>query len=82
MGGTREKRLSLPPEEVRKLMMETLKLSDRKPEPGEIGAAAKGPKSMKVDRKVRMKLLKRCLREKRIKFREDIPELKRKERNS
>ena len=80
MGGTREKRLSLPPEEVRKLMMETLKLSDRKPEPGEIGAAAKGPKSMKVDRKVRMKLLKRCLREKRTKFREDIPELKRKER--
>ena len=30
MGGTREKRLSLPPEEVRKLMMETLKLSDQR----------------------------------------------------
>ena len=52
----REKRLSLPPEQVRKIMMETLQKSNRKPEPGEIGAAAKGPKSMKIDRKIRMKL--------------------------
>ena len=35
---------------------------------------------MKIDRKIRMKLLKRCLREKRLKFRESIPEMKRKER--
>ena len=79
-GKEREKRLSLPPEQVRKLMIETLQKSNRKPEPGEIGAAAKGPKSMKIDRKIRMKLLKRCLREKRLKFRDSIPQLKRKER--
>ena len=76
----KEKRLSIPPKEVRRLMIETLRKSRRKPEPGEIGAAAKGLKSMKIDRKIRMKLLKRCLREKRLKFREAIPEMKRKER--
>ena len=76
----KEKRLSIPPKEVRRLMIETLRKSRRKPEPGEIGAAAKGLKSMKIDRKIRMKLLKRCLREKRLKFRESIPEMKRKER--
>ena len=79
-GEAKEKRLSIPPKEVRRLMIETLRKSRRKPEPGEIGAAAKGLKSMKIDRKIKMKLLKRCLREKRLKFRESIPEMKRKER--
>ena len=49
----KEKRLSIPPKEVRRLMIETLRKSRRKPEPGEIGAAAKGLKSMKIDRKIR-----------------------------
>lgn len=78
--GIREKKLNLPPETIQQLMVEALNKSSRRPGPGEIGAETRGPKSMRVDKKVRQELLADFLRKKRIKFRKDIPNLKKKER--
>jgi hypothetical protein len=76
----RTKRLKIPPEEIQKLMVEALNMSSRKPGPGEIGAETRGPKSMKISKKVKEMLLKRLLRRKRVRFRNMLPELIHEER--